>query len=60
MVEALAKTFKRDYVSVNPNPDTKSVIKSLHLWFEHYNDLHPHKCLGYHSPREFIADQVNL
>lgn len=58
MAEAFVKTFKRDYVSVNPT-DAKTVIKSLPLWFEHYNDLHPHKALGYCSPREFIAEQIN-
>jgi putative transposase len=59
MAEALVKTVKRDYVSVNPTPDAKTVMKSLPLWFEHYNALHPHKALGYRSPREFIADQTN-
>ena len=59
MAEAFVKTFKRDYVSVNPTPDAKTVIKSLHLWFEHYNELHPHKALGYRSPREFIAEKIN-
>ncbi|MFA6019062.1 MAG: integrase core domain-containing protein, partial [Rhodospirillales bacterium] len=28
-------------------------------WFEHYNELHPHKALGYRSPREFIRTRVN-
>ncbi|WP_374786289.1 integrase core domain-containing protein, partial [Paenochrobactrum gallinarii] len=28
-------------------------------WFEHYNELHPHKALGYRSPREFIAEKIN-
>ncbi|MGC0055728.1 IS3 family transposase (plasmid) [Brucella pituitosa] len=59
MAEAFVKTFKRDYVSVNPTPDAHTVITSLPLWFEHYNTLHPHKALGYRSPREFIADQIN-
>jgi putative transposase len=59
MAEALVKTMKRDYVGVNPTPDAKTVIKSLPEWFEHYNLLHPHKALGYRSPREFIADQFN-
>ncbi|MFN8726875.1 MAG: integrase core domain-containing protein, partial [Rhodospirillales bacterium] len=26
-------------------------------WFEHYNTVHPHRALGYRSPREFIADR---
>lgn len=59
MAEALVKTMKRDYVSVNPTPDAKTVMKSLPEWFEHYNLLHPHKALGYRSPREFIAEKIN-
>jgi len=31
------------------------VLKSLPVWFKHYNELHPHRALGYRSPREFIA-----
>ena len=43
MAEAFVKTFKRDYVSVNPTPDAETVIAQLPLWFEHYNNLHPNK-----------------
>lgn len=57
MAEAFVKTFKRDYVSVNPTPDAETVIAQLPFWFDHYNDLHPHKALGYQSPREFISSQ---
>jgi putative transposase len=31
------------------------VLKLLPVWFKHYNELHPHRALGYRSPREFIA-----
>lgn len=55
MAEAFVKTFKRDYVSVNPLPDAMTVIAQLPAWFEHYNTLHPHKALGYRSPREFLS-----
>ena len=58
MAEAFVKTFKRDYVSVNPVPDAETVIAQLPLWFEHYNTLHPHKALGYRSPREFLNRQT--
>jgi Integrase core domain len=27
----------------------------LPSWITHYNEMHPHKALGYRSPREFIA-----
>jgi len=55
MAEAFVRTFKRDYVRVNPCPDAETVIASLPRWFRHYNMLHPHKALGYRSPREFIV-----
>jgi len=31
------------------------LITSLPAWIAHYNEVHPHKALGYRSPREFIA-----
>jgi putative transposase len=55
MAEAFVRTFKRDYVAFSPKPDAATVIQSLPAWFEHYNALHPHRALGYRSPREFIA-----
>ena len=58
MAEAFVKTFKRDYVSVNPVPDAQTVIDQLPIWFEHYNRFHPHKALGYRSPKEFLADKT--
>ena len=36
-------------------PDAKAVLRQLPLWLAHYNELHPHRALGYRSPREFIA-----
>jgi putative transposase len=53
MAEAFVKTFKRDYARVSAKPDAASVLRRLDSWFEHYNSVHPHKALGYRSPREF-------
>lgn len=53
MAEAFVKTFKRDYARVSPRPDAAGVLRQLDGWFEHYNTVHPHKALGYRSPREF-------
>jgi putative transposase len=53
MAEAFVKTFKRDYARVSAKPDAASVLCQLDYWFEHYNSVHPHKALGYRSPREF-------
>ena len=53
MAEAFARTLKRDYVRVSPVPDAETVLR--HSWLAHYNGVHPHRALGYRSPREFIA-----
>lgn len=53
MAEAFVKTIKRDYARVSARPDAASVLRQLDSWFEHYNTVHPHKALGYRSPREF-------
>ena len=52
MAEAFVKTIKRDYARVAMRPDAASVLRQLEAWFEHYNSVHPHKALGYQSPRE--------
>jgi putative transposase len=54
MAEAIVRTFKRDYVRVSDCPDAQTVLRSLPAWFTHYNEIHPHRALGYRSPRQFI------
>lgn len=58
MAEAFVRTLKRDYVRVSPTPDAETVLRQLPAWFHHYNTEHPHKALGYRSPREFIDQQT--
>ena len=60
MAEAFVRTFKRDYVEVRPKPDAETVLRALQGSFDHYNALHPHRALGYRSPREFIAERSNV
>ena len=55
MAEAFVRTIKRDYVRVSPVPDAHTVLQLLPVWLAHYNEVHPHKALGYRSPREFIT-----
>jgi len=57
MAEAFVRTIKRDYVRVSPRPDAETVLRQLPAWLAHYNEVHPHKALGYRSPREFIEAQ---
>ena len=58
MAEAFVRSFKRDYVRVSPCPTAKAVLRQLPGWFAHYNEVHPHKALGYRSPREFIREKI--
>ena len=57
MAEAFVKTFKRDYVRVNPIPDAAAALALIDSWMEDYNTVHPHSRLGYRSPREYILSQ---
>jgi putative transposase len=57
IAEAFVKTFKRDYVRVNPIPDAASALEAIDSWMEDYNTMHPHSRLGYSSPREYISSQ---
>ncbi len=55
--EAFVKTFKRDYVEVNPIPDSTMALEKIAGWFEDYNENHPHSGLKWRSPREFRSAQ---
>jgi len=55
MAEAFVRTIKPDYIRVSLRPNAESVLRQLSSWIAHYNEVHPHKALGYRSPREFIA-----
>jgi putative transposase len=57
MAEAFVRTIKRDYARVARLPDARAILAALPGWFAHYNEVHPHRALGYRSPREFIAAQ---
>jgi len=58
MSEAFVKTFKRDYVYINPLPNAETVLKLIAEWFEDYNENHPHSGLKMLSPREFRSAQT--
>ena len=54
MPEAFVKTFKRDYIRVNPLPDADTVLPLIAERIEDYNESHPHSGLKWRSPRAFI------
>jgi putative transposase len=56
--ESFVKTFKRDYVRINPLPDAVTALGKIAGWFEDYNENHPHSGLKMRSPREFIRAQT--
>jgi putative transposase len=60
MAESFIKTFKRDYVHMNPLYDARSVMEQLPKWFEDYNEYHPHKGLKMRSPRQYRRNQIKL
>jgi hypothetical protein len=59
MAEAFGRTIKRDYVHVSPRPDAETVMRQLPAWIAHYNEVHPHKALGYRS-RQFSINEFLL
>jgi len=46
MAEALVKTIKRDYLSMNDVPTATDVMSKVSGWFEDYNERVPYKGLG--------------
>jgi len=60
MAESFVKTFKRDYVHMNPLHDAETVLKIIPEWFRDYNEYHPHKGLKMQSPREYRRNQRTL
>jgi putative transposase len=59
MAESFVKTFKRDYVNINPTPNALTVLEQLPIWFADYNEVHPHSALRYRSPNEFRDDKLS-
>jgi putative transposase len=55
MAEAFVKTFRRDYMRINPLPDARTALSRIDHWMEDYNSEQPHSQLGYRSPQEYIA-----
>ena len=54
IAEAFVKTFKRDYVRINPIPDARTALAAIGCWIEDYNEAHPHSGLAYQAHREYI------
>jgi hypothetical protein len=59
MAEAFVRTIKSDYVHVSPCPNAQTVMHQLSAWINHYNEVHPHKALGYRSPRESPPTRID-
>ena len=59
MAESFVKTFKRDYVYLKDLHSAGSVMSQLAVWFEDYNEVHPHKGLRLQSPREYRTATAN-
>jgi len=53
--ESFVKTLRRDYVQHHILTDAETVMGLLPVWFDDYNNVHPHSGLRFLSPREFRA-----
>jgi hypothetical protein len=54
----LVNTLKRDYTSVNPTPDARTIVASLPRWIENYDERHPHSSPRMRSPRMYRREQA--
>ena len=54
VAEAFVKSFKRDYVRINPIPDALIALAAVEGRMEDHNEVHPHSDLAYRAPREYI------
>ena len=46
IAEGFVKTFKRDYVRVNPIPDADTALAAVGKWMADCNEERPHGSLG--------------
>lgn len=46
MAEAFVKTFKRNYVRINPIPEAPTTLGQIEKWMDDYNEIHPHSQLA--------------
>lgn len=60
MAEAFVKTSKRDYVALHRLDHPRVVLEQLPVWFNDYNENHPHRGLKMMSPREYRQSLTNL
>jgi transposase InsO family protein len=47
------RTLRCDYARLAILPDAETVMALLPVWFDDYNEVHPHSGLRFLSPREF-------
>jgi transposase InsO family protein len=50
-IEAVTSVQRR------PRQPAEAVLRQLPSWIAHYNEVHPHKALGYRSPRELAHEK---
>ncbi|WP_367613609.1 integrase core domain-containing protein [Sphingomonas sp. AP4-R1] len=58
MAEVFVRTLKCDHVRLNHTPDARAVTEQPPAWLTPYNQVRPHKTLGYRSPREYIMQTL--
>jgi putative transposase len=59
MAESFVKTFKRDYVSINPTPDALTVLEQFADLVRRLQRGPSAYGLSYRSPNEFRDDKLS-
>lgn len=59
MAESLVHTLKRDYLPFTDLCSAIVAMRALPELIERCSQEHPHSALGYRSPREYQASQIN-
>jgi putative transposase len=60
MAESFIKTFKRDYVHINPLNDARTAMEQLPKWVEDSNNSLSHKALKMRPPRKYREFMTKL
>jgi putative transposase len=60
MIERFFRSLKEECVWIRPLRSFRQAQREIRQWIQWYNDGRPHQALGYLSPTQYRAQQLNL
>ena len=60
LIERFFRSLKEECVWIRPFRNDREAHREIVRWIDWYNEGRPHQALGYLSPRQFRAQQLNL